>query len=207
MQLGIDLIAHYSRSGPLCIVELNGAILHKGILPNGDNNLVFDVDTQPMNSLKIHHYAKTNEDTIVDETGSITADKAIELTGISIEGVSIMDNVLYNKPYYVKWPDNIINDYKNKGEDPPESISNTLFFGFNGYYEFDFVGDFLKQYYRQFWENEDQAHNNQTKLINVNGQDVESFERFGSDTAINQEFDLTIHDLAQMIEENHDEQS
>jgi hypothetical protein len=146
MQVVVDVIAHHSKSGPLCVVELNGNILHKGILPKGANNLVFDVSTDQMNYLRIHHFGKTNEDTIVDETGEIIADKAIELTGISIEGVCIMDNVLYNKPYFVKWPDNIIQDYKNNGEDPPEFINNTLFFGFNGHYEFDFVGDFLKQY-------------------------------------------------------------
>lgn len=199
MQIEIKLFAHYSHSGPLCIIDVNDKILHKGILPEGENNFVFQIDANDINYLHIQHHGKTNEDTIVDNDGKIIADKAIELKKITIENVHILENVLYNKPYYVYWPENIIEDYKNKGETAPEYITNTLFFGFNGYYEFDFVGDFLKQYYRQFWENEDQAHNNQTKLINVNGEQVESFERFGEETAVNQEFDLTIHDLAKII--------
>lgn len=143
---------------------------------------------------------KTNDDTIVDSDNNITADKAIELKSILLEDIKILDTVLYNKPYYVQWPNNIVENYINENKEIPEYIKNTLYFGYNGYYQFDFSGNFLKQYYKQFWENEDQAHNNQTKLISVDGKQVEAFERFGQDTAVNQDFDLTIHDLARMIE-------
>jgi len=200
MKIALELQGHYSNSGPFCLIEVNNQILHRGILEQGDNVLEFEIQPLDLNTLRIHHMLKSNEDTIVDSDGNITADKAIELTSLSIEEIKILDTVLYNKPYYVKWPNNLAQDFVDRGETVPEYIKNTLYFGFNGYYEFDFVGDFLKQYYRQFWENEEQAHNNQTKLISVGGQEVEAFERFGSDTAINQEFDLTIHDLAKMIE-------
>lgn len=200
MKLSLELHGHYSNSGPFCIVEVNGNIFHRGILDEGSNTIEIDFDPQEHNVLRVHHMLKTNDDTVVDSNGNITADKAVELKSLSIEQIRILDTVLYNKPYYVKWPSNLAEDFLNRGEAVPEYIKNTLFFGFNGHYEFEFVGDFLKQYYRQFWENEDQAHNNQTKLISVNGEQVESFDRFGKDTPVDQEFDLTIHDLAQMIE-------
>lgn len=200
MKLQLTLHGHYSNTGPFCKIEVNDTVYFGGILDQGLNQIELQIAPEFDNVLKIHHLNKTNEDTIVDNNGNITADKAIELKKISIEKIDILDVVLYNQPYYVHWPDNLKQDFIDKQEPVPEFIKNTLFFGFNGYYEFHFVSDFLKQYYRQFWENEDQAHNNQTKLISVDGQEVEAFERFGSDTAINQEFDLTIHDLAKMIQ-------
>ena len=200
MKINLELQAHYSRSGPFCIIEVNNKILHRGILDEGTNVLDFKICPLDLNTLRIHHMLKTNEDTIVDSEGNITADKAVELKSLSIDQIAILDTVLYNKPYYVDWPENLKQDFLDRGETVPEYIKNTLFFGFNGHYEFEFSGDFLKQYYRQFWENEDQAHNNQTKLISVNGEQVESFDRFGEDTPIDQGFDLTIHDLAKMIE-------
>ena len=202
MKISLELHGHYSNSGPFCLVEINDEILYRGLLNKGNNMLEFDIIPNEQNVLKIHHIFKTNNDTVVDKEGNIVADKAIELKSISIEQIKILDTVLYNKPYYVKWPDNLKQDFLNKGEEIPEYIKNTLFFGFNGYYEFDFIGDFLKQYYRQFWENEDQAHNNQTRLISVDSQQVEAFDRFGEETAIDQEFNLTIHDLAKDIKEN-----
>lgn len=199
MKVEIELVAHYSNNGPMCRIEINQNICYDGLLAEGVNHFVFNIDALDINYLKIHHYGKDNQDTLVDDQGKIIKDKAIELKKIKLENVYILESVLYNKPYYVIWPENLVNDFKSKGEPVPEYITNTLFFGFNGYYEFDFVGDFLKQYYRQFWEDETQAHINQTKKINLDGEDVETFNRYGEDTAIDQTFDLTIHDLAKMI--------
>lgn len=201
MKITLELYGHYSNSGPHCEIIINNEIMYQGTLEREHNTLEFDISPLKQNVLKIHHMFKTNEDTTVDSDGNIVADKAIELKSLSIESIHILDTVLYNKPYYVTWPDNLAQDFLDRGETVPEYIKNTLYFGFNGYYEFDFVGNFLKQYYRQFWENEDQAHNNQTKLISVDGEQVESFERFGSDAPVDQAFDLTIHDLAKLIED------
>lgn len=202
MKIQLQLNGHYSNNGPYCLIEINNNICWKGLLDEGINNLEFDIPGKKQNILRIHHLMKSNEDTIVDVNGNIVADKAIELKSIFIEQVKILDTVLYNKNYYVNWPDNLKQDFIDKGQDVPAFIKNTLFFGFNGYYEFDFVGDFLKQYYRQFWENEEQAHNNQTRLISVDGEQVEAFDRFGEDTAIGQEFDLTIYDLEKLIQQD-----
>lgn len=201
MKITLELQGHYSNSGPICIIEINSKTYYHGILDEGHNLIELDIQPQEHNVLRIHQQLKNNEDTVVDSDGNIVADKAIELKSLMIEQIRILDTVLYNKPYYVQWPDNLAQDFIDRGETVPEYIKNTLYFGFNGYYEFEFVGNFLKQYYRQFWENEEQAHNNQTKLISVGGEQVESFERFGEDTPIDQAFDLTIHDLAKMIED------
>lgn len=207
MKIDIELIGHYSNNGPMCQIEINDCVLHDDVLEQGHNTFSFDINPLEINYLRIHHYGKKNEDTLVDQNGQIVKDKAVELKKISIESVYILKNVLYNKPYYVNWPDNLSQDFINRGEAVPEYITNTLFFGFNGYYEFDFVGDFLRQYYRQFWEDETQAHINQTKLIELDGEQIEAFERYGKDTAINQNFDLTIHDLAQLIEDDSNNDS
>lgn len=201
MKITLELYGHYSNSGPVCLIQVNDQTLYNGTLEQGTNVMEFNIQSLDLNTLRIHHLSKSNEDTVVDNDGNIIADKAIELKSLCIEQIKILDTVLYNKPYYVQWPDNLEQDFLNRGETVPQYIKNTLFFGFNGYYEFDFVGDFLKQYYRQFWENEDQAHNNQTKLISVDGEQVELFDRFGEETAVDQVFDLTIHDLARMIQD------
>ena len=200
MKISLNLKGHYSNSGPFCLIEINGEIFYRSFLNKGNNMLEFDFTPNEDNVLKIHHMLKTNDDTVVDNEGNIVADKAIELKSISIEQISVPDTVLYNKSYHVNWPENLKQNFLNEGKKVPDYIKNTLFFGFNGYYEFDFIGDFLKQYYRQFWENEDQSHNNQTKLISVDSKQVEAFDRFGEETAINQEFELTIHDLKKIIE-------
>ena len=199
MKISLHLVGHYSTSGPTCIIDINKNIFWKGTLAEGHNIIEFDFEPLEKNTLSIHHLGKTNEDTIVDEHGTITADKAIELKSVEIEDIAILQNILFNSPYYVIWPDNLVEDFKNKGEEAPEYLKNNLYFGFNGHYSFEFLGDFVKQYYKQFWDDESQAHTNLTNRIQVNGRQIETFERFGDQTAIDQEFDLTIHDLSDMI--------
>ena len=155
----------------------------------------FDVQTLAYNVLNIEHYNKQNSDTVVDQTGNIIEDLSIELISIEFDNVKILETVLYNMPFYVNWPENLIEDFKNKGEDIPEYITNNLYFGFNGIYKFDFSNNIVVEYYKQFWLDEIQAHQNQTLLDN--GQEI--FNRMGETVEIDKNSDFTIHDLKRMV--------
>jgi hypothetical protein len=158
-------------------------------------HFVFEFDSYDHNTLKIKHYNKTNQDTIVDAQGNITGDLSIELVSIHIDNIKIMDTVLYSMPFFVQWPDNMLEDYRNKNQEPPEYIDNNLYFGFNGVYQFSFSGDVVSEYYNQFWLDEVQAHKNQTQQDN----DSEVFDRMGEKVAVDENSEFTIYDLEKLV--------
>jgi hypothetical protein len=158
-------------------------------------HFVFEFDSYDNNTLKIKHYNKTNQDTIVDAQGNITGDLSVELVSIHIDNIKIIDTVLYSMPFFVQWPDNMLEDYRNKNQEPPEYIDNNLYFGFNGVYQFSFSGDVVSEYYNQFWLDEVQAHKNQTQQ----GNDSEVFDRMGEKVAVDENSEFTIYDLEKLV--------
>jgi len=148
------------------------------------------------NVLSIEHYNKTNDDTIVDANNNIVADLSAELLDITIDNNSILQTVLHSMPFYVNWPENIVSDYHEKNETPPEFITNNLYFGFNGIYKFNFTDNSDIDYFTTFWLDEAQAHVNQTET--ADGEDV--FNRMGEIVTISEDSDFTIHDLKRMVE-------
>ena len=154
------------------------------------------IDPLLQNVLSIEHYNKTNDDTIVDDSNNIVADLSVELLGITIDNNSILHTVLHTMPFYVNWPENIIADYQEKDETPPEFITNNLYFGFNGVYKFNFTNNSDIDYFTTFWLDEAQAHANQTET--ANGEEV--FKRMGETVTISKDSDFTIHDLKRMVD-------
>jgi hypothetical protein len=156
------------------------------------------LNIQPLlqNVLSIEHYNKTNDDTIVDDSNNIVADLSVELLDITIDNNSILHTVLHTMPFYVNWPENIVSDYHEKNETPPEFIINNLYFGFNGIYKFNFTDNSDIDYFTTFWLDEAQAHVNQTET--ADGEEV--FERMGEIVTIAKDSDFTIHDLKRMVD-------
>lgn len=195
MQVKITLKGNKSNNRcPLVKIRINDELLYDSSIEN-EVTLTFNITAKTNNNLEIEHYNKQNNDTLVDTDGKIVADLSVELKSIEIDNLKILDTVLYSMPFYVKWPDNIIDDYKSRNEIPPDCITNNLYFGFNGIYKFDFLDDAIIEYYRQFWTDEDQAHRNQT----IEQKDQEVFNRLGSFVAVNQGNDFTIYDLEKMV--------
>lgn len=157
----------------------------------------FTVDTdQDLNFLEIVHKNKTNQDTVVNDTGIIVEDRSVELKELAINGQRVKDTVLYDSPFYVEWPLNILEDYKNKSQVAPEFIKNTLYFGFNGRYVYQFLSDRRQEHFRQLWLDEVQSHQNQQIIEDG----TEKFNRYGEKISTSQEFDLTIFDLDDLIQ-------
>lgn len=199
MNLKIKLKANFTKNKqPSVKISINELVLCNEVIVQHETEYFFDIQPKKKNLLTIEHYNKQNSDTVVDHHGNIVEDLSIELVSIEIDNVKIFKTVLYNMPFYVNWPNNLIEDFKNKGENPPEYITNNLYFGFNGTYKFDFSDNIVVEYYKQFWIDETQAHQNQT--LCDNGQEI--FYRMGKTVKINQGSDFTIHDLKEMVINN-----
>lgn len=200
IQIQILLSGQASRNNcPEVDLLLNQVLLFSGAV-SGVQSFVFDVETdRHLNSLEIVHKNKTNQDTVVDSQGVIVEDRSVELKKLTINGQQVKDTVLYNSPFFVEWPENIIEDYKNQGLETPVFIKNTLYFGFNGKYVYEFMADSRRDYFRQLWLDEVQAHQNQQ--IVEDG--VEKFNRYGEKVNTDQEFNLTIFDLANLIRDDN----
>jgi hypothetical protein len=183
-----------TNKNPMSKITINNQDYFDGEVV-GERDFIFYFNPIENNTLQIEHYNKTNDDTIVDQSGKIISDLSIELMSIHIDGVEILDTVLYSMPYYVKWPQNIVEDYRSKNQELPEYIENNLYFGFNGVYKFAFSDNVVVEYYKQFWLDEVQAHKNQTK----SSLDKEVFERMGKKVAIDENSDFTIYDLEKLV--------
>jgi len=198
MKIKIKLLGNKSNNKiPTVRMLINNVEFYCGTV-EPTQEFVFYFEPKENNTLCIEHYNKYNEDTIVDANGNIVEDLSVELKSIHIDDVEIMETVLFSMPYYVEWPDNIVSDYHQKGETPPEYINNNLYFGFNGTYKFAFSDNVVVEYYKQFWLDEVQAHQNQTFIDGDN----EIFERMGEKVAVNQDADFTIHDLKRLVINN-----
>ena len=198
MKIQITLQAHKSTHNPYVRLCINGIEYYNQQLTNKITTVEFDFTAEDTNVFEIHHYNKTNEDTICDQHGNIVEDCAIELIKIHIDGFVVPTNILYKKPFYVQWPANLIGDARIQGHQLPDTISNNLFFGFNGYYKFDFSNNFAKEYFWYQWQMERDANQN-LQMVDESTQ-TGYFEAYGLKLAINQDFNYTITDLKYIIE-------
>jgi len=195
MKIEINLRGNSSHNkNPMAKIIVNDREYFNGEII-GQRDFIFYFEPNEENVLQIEHYNKTNNDTVVDQTGKIVSDLSLELLSIRIDDVEIINTVLYSMPFYVNWPANIIEDYRSKNQDPPQYIENNLYFGFNGVYKFAFSDNVIVEYYKQFWLDEAQAHKNQTQK----DQNGEVFERMGEKVAIDKNSDFTIYDLERLV--------
>ena len=187
MQITVKLKGHASLGNyPDVRIWVNDEYMYDAKITEFQT-LVFDVEyLKQDNKLTIEHYNKLDSDTIVVDD-VITEDRAVELVALSFNGIPVLDTVLYDKPYYVNW-----SEYWH-GE-RPEFVKNTLYFGWNGSYVFDFTDNVEYDYFKQFWIDEQQAHRNQNS---------NEFYRNGEYVEVERGTDATIFDLERIIMSNH----
>ena len=195
MKIKIKLLAY---NQPTVRITINNVVYSESPLHNQLTHMEFDADLQDSNQLSIEHFGKTNQHTVCDEEGQIISDRAAELVSITIGKYEIPRNILFKQPFTVKWPENLIEDAKKENQTLPRCLYNNLFFGFNGKYTFDFAGDLRKDYYYYFWQMERDANHNLQMVDEASNTGY--FEAYGMKLEINKAFDLTIHDLKYIIE-------
>ena len=195
MNIKIRLSAH---DQPTIRISVNGFVYFDSVLHNRLTEIEFDAGLQDSNQLSIEHFGKTNQDTICDETGQIISDRAAELVSINIGKYEIPKNILFKQPFAVRWPENLVEDAERENRTLPGCLYNNLYFGFNGIYTFDFSGDLRKDYYYYFWQMERDANHN-LQMVDESS-NTGYFEAYGMKLEINKSFNLTIHDLKYIIE-------
>ena len=195
MNIKIRLSAH---NLPNIRIAVNDIVYFDSVLHNRLTEIEFDAAILDSNQLTIEHFGKTNQDTICDESGKIVADRAAELIEITIGQYQIPTNILFKKPFRVQWPTNLIEDAERENRTLPECLYNNLYFGFNGTYTFDFARDLRKDYYYYFWQMERDANHN-LQMVDESS-NTGYFEAYGMRLEINKSFNLTIHDLKYIIE-------
>jgi hypothetical protein len=196
-KIKITLKSHKSNQGPWTKISINNQEYFNQQI--NEELIEIEVDCQNLheqNMLIVEHYNKTNRDTLVDSQGNIIADKALELIDLHINGLQVPRNILYKKPFYVVWPQNLVDQAAREGRVLPEFIDKNLYFGFNGKYCFNFTNNFKKEYFSYHFQMERDAN---TDLQTVTD-GTAYFEAYGLRLAINQEFNYTISDLKYIID-------
>jgi hypothetical protein len=195
MNIKIKLSAY---NQPTVRISVNGVVYSELTLHDQSTNIEFDADLQDSNQLSIEHFGKINQHTVCDEAGQIISDRAAELVSITIGKYEIPRNILFKQPFAVKWPQNLVEDAERENRTLPDCLYNNLYFGFNGTYTFDFARDLRKDYYYYFWQMERDANHNLQMVDEASNTGY--FEAYGMKLEINKSFDLTIHDLKYIIE-------
>jgi len=195
MNIKIILSAH---NQPTIRISVNNIVYFDSVLHSQLTEIEFDADIQDSNQLAIEHFGKTNHDTICNEAGQIISDRAAELVSINIGKYEIPKNILFKQPFAVRWPENLVEDAERENRTLPGCLYNNLYFGFNGIYTFDFSGDLRKDYYYYFWQMERDANHN-LQMVDESS-NTGYFEAYGMKLEINKSFNLTIHDLKYIIE-------
>ena len=195
MKIKISLLAY---NQPTVRITVNNVVYSESTLHNQLTHIEFDTDLQDSNQLSIEHFGKTNQHTVCDEEGQIISDRAAELVSITIGKYEIPRNILFKQPFAVKWPENLVEDAEKENQKLPDCLYDNLYFGFNGTYTFSFAGDLRKDYYYYFWQMERDANHNLQMVDEASNTGY--FEAYGMKLEINKSFDLTIHDLKYIIE-------
>lgn len=187
-----------SYNQPTVRIAVNRVVYFDSALHTQLTEIEFDADIQDHNQLSIEHFGKTNRDTICNEEGQIISDRAAELIGVTIGKYEIPKNILFKQPFAVKWPENLVKNAEKENRTLPDCLYNNLYFGFNGTYTFDFAKDMRKDYYYYFWQMERDANHNLQMIDEASNTGY--FEVYGMKLEINKAFNLTIHDLKYIIE-------
>jgi len=192
MKIKIIIEPFYSFNWPCVKIDVNENVLYEGICkPNIGKYFEFEKEvknTHEKNVLQITHYNKKGQDTVVDDEGNIVSDRALFLKSLIFDNLNVPDVILYQSKFYPNWP----------GQ--PKFITNNLYFGFNGTYEFEFSNNSNKMYYEHLLQKELIANINNKKVIHLpSGEKVESFEFNGKLVSGNKKETATIEDLYQSV--------
>lgn len=194
MNIKLKFNYHASDHWPSFRVWFNNLLLADYATDSTPTNITFDVDAlDPLdsNELVIEHYGKTDQDTILDSTGNILKDRAVEIKAIIINGFEQPRNTLAGKKFWPVWPAHITN--------MPEYVTNHLYLGFNGKYKFNFPKNISQDYYDQLWEQERELNNS---LTQVDENNEEWFTAYGLKLKMNEQFDFSLTELKKIIEQH-----
>jgi len=195
MQIKIQITAY---NFPNIRILMNNTVHFDSVLTQPTTVVEFDFEVAQNNTLTIEHYNKINQDTVCDAAGKIISDKAAELVSVSVGKYNIPKNILFKQPFVVDWPENLVTDANARGEQLPTSLYNNLYFGFNGKYFFEFSNSIEKDYFYYFWQMERDANCNLQMVDELSSDGY--FEAYGLRLEINKDFDYTIHDLKNIID-------
>ena len=192
MKVKIIIEPTFSNNWPNLRLEINQEEMFNGFCkPNKENYFVWYEDVSNLleeNILKITHYNKKGQDTIVDDEGNIQKDRSIILKSIEFDNMSVPDVILYDQKFYPDWP----------GQ--PTYIKNNLYFGYNGTYVFKFQKNSKIMYYQNLIQKEMLANINNKKILTLpSGEQIESFEFNGKFVDSAKKDSVTIDDLYQAV--------
>ena len=199
MKITIKLQPTFSIKWPNIRIVINNNILHDGPCEVKNNDLfVFNTNVNPRdkNNLYIEHYGKQGYETIVDEDGVVVSDRAVMLKSISLDDFEIPELILYNKPFVVEWSKEQLEENPTR----PKTITNNLYFGYNGSYCYTFGNDSAKEYYLCLLEKERIANiHNKKEMIGPDGNTIEVFEFSGNLIDSHKPQDYTIGQLFKLV--------
>ena len=199
MKITIKLLPTFSIKWPNIRIVINNNILHDGPCEVKNNDLfVFNTNVNPRdkNNLYIEHYGKQGYETIVDEDGVVVSDRAVMLKSISLDDFEIPELILYNKPFVVEWSKEQLEENPTR----PKTITNNLYFGYNGSYCYMFGNDSAKEYYLCLLEKERIANiHNKKEMVGPDGNTIEVFEFSGNLIDSNKPNDYTIGQLFELV--------
>lgn len=193
MNIKLELRCHRSSDWPCMRVLIGQHVLVEKKTSQEYETLDFNIDAVPgPQHFVIEHFDKLGSDTWCDDKGTITADRAIEILALTVDGFVVPKNVLFAQKFYPVWPDHFDN--------PPPWITDNNWLGFNGQWHFDFAWPFDQTYYGYYWQMEQEANEKFTKTDQATKEDY--FEAYGLKIKVDENFEYTLTDLKNMIQAN-----
>lgn len=203
MKLEIKIEPTFSVKWPKMRLKFNDETLHDGYCePNDDVYFVMVHDTNEVlanNTISIEHYDKDGKETVLNDDGDTLTDRAIILRSIKLDEHQVPEVILFDQPLHIKWTERQIRDHADR----PDKIKNSLYFGHNGTYTYQFSNDSVKQHYVNLIEKERLANiANKKEIVRPDGKVVEAFEFTGKLVDSEEKESITIAELYKRVKDS-----
>ena len=201
MKIQIKIEPTFSVQWPKLRLKFNDEILHEGYCePNDNSYFVFIHHTETLldqNTISIEHYDKMGAETVLNEDGDTLTDRALILRSIKIDDHEVPEVVLFDRPLTVNWTGRQVRDHADR----PTKITNSLYFGHNGTYTYEFGNDSVKLHYVNLIEKERLANiANKKEIVRPDGKVVEAFEFTGKLVDSEEKESMTIEELHKTVQ-------
>lgn len=203
MKLEIKIEPTFSVKWPKMRLKFNDETLHDGYCePNDDVYFVMVHDTNEVlanNTISIEHYDKDGKETVLNDDGDTLTDRAIILRSIKLDEHQVPEVILFDQPLHIKWTERQMRDHADR----PDKIKNSLYFGHNGTYTYQFSDDSVKQHYVNLIEKERLANiANKKEIVRPDGKVVEAFEFTGKLVDSEEKESITIAELYKRVKDS-----
>jgi len=201
MKLEIKIEPTFSVKWPKMKLKFNDETLHDGYCePNDGVYFVMVHDTNELlskNTISIEHYDKDGKETVLNDDGDTITDRAIILRSIKLDEHQVPEVILFDQPLHIKWTERQMRDHTDR----PNKIKNSLYFGHNGIYTYQFSNDSVKQHFMNLIEKERLANiANKKEIVRPDGKVVEAFEFSGELVDGGENVTITIEELYKRIQ-------